>query len=122
MDTMATVLSSARAGLRTSQRATLGDQTLTRRLIGSMGTPSDQPMRLTSMFGPWWPAEPEEQSSDEVYLNKMLLSDDEVGLMPDTGAHSGLCGSFWARKQATVCAEYGKYVGQERLPETRHVS
>ena len=42
--------------------------------------------------------------------------------MPDTGAHSGLCGSQWARRQATVCNEYGKHVGQERLPEARHVS
>ena len=121
MDTLANVLSAARAGLRTSQRATVGDQTLTRRLLGGMETPTD-PMRLTNMFGPWWPAESDEQQSEEVYLNKMLLSDDEVGIMPDTGAHSGLCGSVWARKQAAVCAEYGKYYGQERLPETRHVS
>ena len=51
-----------------------------------------------------------------------MLSNNEVGLMPDTGAHDGLCGSIWARKQAAVCMEYQKRVDQQQLQEPRYVA
>ena len=52
----------------------------------------------------------------------MALPNDEVGLMPDTGAHDGLCGDQWARRQAMKCNEYQKKVDQQTLMEPRHVA
>ena len=52
----------------------------------------------------------------------MALPNDEVGLMPDTGAHDGLCGDQWARRQAMKCNEYQKKVNQQTLMEPRHVA
>ena len=42
-------------------------------------------------------------------------------LMPDTGAHDGLCGSAWATKQADQCRIHNKIVGQRRLEQVRTV-
>ena len=52
----------------------------------------------------------------------MALPNDEVGLMPDTGAHDGLCGDQWARRQAMKCNEYQKKVSQQTLMEPRYVA
>eukprot|EP00959_Pyramimonas_sp_CCMP1952_P345225 7229689-Pyramimonas_sp.AAC.1 len=52
----------------------------------------------------------------------MALPCEEVGLMPDTGAHGGLCGDQWARRQAAKCCEYQKKVNQQSLIEPRYVA
>ena len=44
-----------------------------------------------------------------------------MGLMPDTGAHDGLCGSVWAQSQARQCRNHGKDVAQRRLEQPRNV-
>ena len=59
-------------------------------------------------YFPWWPGEWE---SIEVYQSQKL-EDDEVGLMPDTGAHDNLCGELWARRQAEVCVKASKEISQ----------
>ena len=69
-------------------------------------------------YGPWWPQEEEHGH----YLNEPLtLADGEVGLMPDTGAHDGLCGDRWARTQADHCRQNHKTVGQRKLEQPRNV-
>ena len=50
-----------------------------------------------------------------------MLSEDEVGILPDTGAHDGLCGSIWARAQAQKCTDAGKKIGQKQLNMPRSV-
>ena len=69
-------------------------------------------------YGPWWPQE----DSQGHYLGRPLeLDDGEVGLMPDTGAHDGLCGDKWARSQADHCRQHNKPVGQRKLEQPRNV-
>ena len=83
-------------------------------LSGNMPT---QPAAVSSLFGPWWPEE-----SEGIYLaQEFPMSDDEVGILPDTGAHDGLCGSLWARTQAQKCQAAGKHVGQKLLNVPRSV-
>ena len=76
--------------------------------------------RDTRLFGPWWPADdPKSKNANAVYLNRMLLQDGEVGLLPDTGAHSCLCGDQWAIKQAEQCQRFSKPVRQKLLQPPR---
>ena len=76
-----------------------------------------QPAAVSGLFGPWWP-----QEAEGIYLaNEVQMSDDEVGILPDTGAHDGLCGSLWARAQAEKCQAAGKHIGQKRLNQPRNV-
>ena len=78
---------------------------------------SAQPRTMTNLFGPWWPNDEPEGH----YLNKLVLEDGEVGLMPDTGAHDGLCGSAWALQQARLCRQAGKTVNQRLMQKPRSV-
>ena len=78
-------------------------------------------MRLSSFFGPWWPSSSCAREY-EVYSSNMALPNEEVGLMPDTGAHDGLCGDQWARRQAVKCSEHQKKVNQQALMEPRYVA
>ena len=57
-----------------------------------------------------------------MFASNLALQNDEVGLMPDTGAHDGLCGDQWARRQAVKCQEFGKKVNQQSLIEPRYVA
>ena len=50
------------------------------------------------------------------------MPEGEVGLMPDTGAHDGLCGSIWARAQAGHATSAGYNVNQAVLPVPKPVS
>ena len=130
MDTVANVLVVARLQQRAHHVAQpVSGRVPSTALISSMQAlqhpdQHHRPMRLNTLdftFGPWWPVEEQEQPM-EVYLEKLMLSNDEVGLMPDTGAHDGLCGSNWARALATRCQRYGKEVRQEKLAEPKHVA
>ena len=78
---------------------------------------SAQPSTMNSLFGPWWP----EEEPTGHYINKLTLEDGEVGLMPDTGAHDGLCGSAWAVQQATLCRQAGKSYNQKKMDKPRSV-
>ena len=76
-----------------------------------------QPQNMTNMFGPWWPDEEPEGH----YLNKLTLDEGEIGLLPDTGAHDGLCGSVWAVQQANLCRRAGKAFNQKLMAKPRSV-
>ena len=52
---------------------------------------------------PWWPADHHE--TDAAYITLPL--GDEIGLLPDTGAHDNLCGEHWARRLADRCKRAG---------------
>ena len=78
---------------------------------------SNEPPTMGNSFGPWW----EQEEPDGHYLNKLVLEDGQVGLMPDTGAHDGLCGSAWAVQQANLCYKAGKKVDQKLMPKPRSV-
>ena len=64
---------------------------------------------------PWWPAD----QPDAAYITLPL--GDEVGLLPDTGAHDNLCGEFWARRLADRCKRAGVRNLQYELPGARAV-
>ena len=68
---------------------------------------------------PWWPQNEDEPA--QVYINRLTLEDAEVGLLPDTGAHSELCGDFWAQQQAEAAVASGREVSQKRLDQPRSV-
>ena len=68
-------------------------------------------------YYPWWPGELE---SIEVY-QALQMNDDEVGLMPDTGAHDNLCGEIWARRQAQVCISANREISQQAMDNPRVV-
>ena len=68
-------------------------------------------------YFPWWPGEWE---SIEVY-QAQRMDDNEVGLMPDTGAHDNLCGELWARRQAEVCLKANKEISQHAMDHPRVV-
>ncbi len=42
--------------------------------------------------------------------------------MPDTGAHDGLCGGVWARKQATEALAAGHECHQDKMQVPRRVA
>ena len=69
------------------------------------------------MFGPWWPVEVEDH-----YSTQLQLQDGDIGLLPDTGAHDGLCGDAWARQQAAECHAHGKTINQYGLSQPRVVA
>ena len=50
-----------------------------------------------------------------------MMEDGEVGLMPDIGAHDGLCGSHWARAQAEACIKAGVPVNRHKMEQPRKV-
>ena len=84
--------------------------------------PNDGVVR--SIFGPWWPAEadtPEDPELFQHYISALSLADGEVGLLPDTGAHDGLCGSHWAVSQAKHCQTADKPLSQRPLKDPRTV-
>ena len=78
-----------------------------------------QPSQSSNFFGPWWPEE-----SNGIYLadEDLSMNADEIGILPDTGAHDGLCGSLWARAQADKCRKAGKKVAQQMLTNPKSVN
>ena len=66
---------------------------------------------------PWWPAE---ETAPGTYLSQRM-SENEVGILPDTGAHDNLCGDQWAQAQARVRLEAGRSISQAPLDNPRMV-
>ena len=48
-----------------------------------------------SVHYPWWPADVD-GDMESAFITQPL--GDEVGILPDTGAHDNLCGDKWARR------------------------
>ena len=91
----------------------------------SSSTESNEPNFMSNTFTPWWP-EPEAESASDTdpkvsghYASRVQLCDGEIGILPDTGAHDGLCGSKFARAQADACKQYGKSATQRKLEVPR---
>ena len=80
-----------------------------------MSVPRQRPPHFS---GPWWELEEPESYYN---LNRLVLGDGQVGLMPDTGAHDGLCGSEWAVALATRCKQASKPYSQKLMPQARMV-
>ena len=89
---------------------------LSRTLLGLGRGSSSSPFS-----GPWWPDE-DERVNDDGYYRTQLLSDGEVGIMPDTGAHDNLCGSVHALRLASAGVQNGRNPGQQPLEKPRKVS
>ena len=74
-------------------------------------TVNAQPPSTSSLSDTEWPVKrPEEHCHDDLFLQ-----DDEVGVMPNTGAPDGLCGSVWADQQAQLCRQAGKPASQRLM-------
>ena len=63
---------------------------------------------------PWWPA------TEEAYITQPL--GDEIGLLPDTGAHDNLCGDRWAQSLQERCEAAGAFYDQKALAQQRAVA
>ena len=75
-----------------------------------------------TIFGPWWPDTSEAEQLAGHYSTKPQLDDDEVGLLPDTGAHDNLAGSIQARRQAEAAVRHGRTPEQHLLDKQRRVA
>ena len=72
------------------------------------------------MYGyhPWWPAD--DYGLNSVYLPRGMGAN-EVGILPDTGAHDDLCGEQWARRLAVECKKARRKAIDVPLQEARTV-
>jgi hypothetical protein len=68
---------------------------------------------------PWWPV------GEEIthhYLNQPMMDPEEVGILPDTGAHDGLCSDLFARQQVAFATKAGRKVTQSVMEKPRTVA
>ena len=83
-----------------------------------------QPSTSPNLFGPWWEEDRKEESAEETCYqsSRLRLDADEVGVMPDTGAHDNLSGSVQAVRQAEAALAKGRQPGQTPLDTPRRVA
>ena len=68
---------------------------------------------------PWWPVN-DDTDADSTFLVEQL-GENEVGILPDTGAHDDLCGDAWAQRLAARCNAAGQPIEQRVLDQPRVV-
>ena len=67
---------------------------------------------------PWWPADMLDDT-ESAFITLPL--GDEVGILPDTGAHDNLCGDRWAQRLGLRCKAAGVTCKQKPLEQARAV-